>query len=120
MALGDQLAEVTIRGVIALPSPRRFDRAVAIVDLEDVTLVDDYSKRIAEVVINPLDGVHDRIPFSLTVDAGDLSPASSYALTAEIRMTRSDELSRGDFLSTAAHPWPAASDREVTIMVQQI
>jgi len=114
------LAEVTIRGMITLPSPQRFDRAVAIVGLDDVTLVDADSTRIAEAVIDPVDGMHARIPFVLTVDASALRASSSYVLAAEIRTTRKDALSRGDFLSTAAHPWSAASHREATIAVQRI
>jgi uncharacterized lipoprotein YbaY len=114
------MSEVTIRGWVTLAAPEHFDDAVAIVGLDDVTHVDAESTRIAEVVIEPLRGVHARIPFSLSVDANALRASSSFTLTAEIRTTRKEALSRGDFLSTAAHPWSAASDREATIPVQRI
>lgn len=114
------MAEVTIRGWVTLMPPQRFDHAVAIVALDDVTYVDAESTRIAEVVIEPVCGVHARIPFSLRVEASALRASSSYVLTAEIRTLHKDALSRGDFLSTAAHPWSSTSDGEATIAVQRI
>jgi hypothetical protein len=114
------LSEVTIRGWVTLASPQRFNDAIAIVGLDDVTHVDVESKRLAQVVMEPLIGLYGRVPFALTVDISALCASSSYALTAEIRITTKGNLSRGDFLSTAAHPWSPASDREVTIPVQRI
>lgn len=114
------MPEVTIRGWVTLASPQRFDGAVAIVGLDDVTHVDADSTRVAQVVVEPLNGVHARIPFALTVDTDALRASASYVLAAEIRTSGKDELSRGDYLSTAAHPWSTANDREATIPVQRI
>ena len=114
------MAEVTICGWIILQSPEQFDDALAVVALDDVTQIDSKSTRVAEVVIKPLHGVFARIPFSLRVDASAVRASSSYSLVAEIRTKRNEELSRGNFLSTAAHPWSMAGDREATIAVQRI
>ena len=59
------MRKVSIRGWIALPSPQWFDGATAIVGLDDVTLIDALSKRVAETVIEGISGQQDRIPFSL-------------------------------------------------------
>ena len=114
------MAEITIRGWIALTSKEHLEDAVATVSLDDVTHIDAESTRIAEVVIEPLHGVFARIPFSLRVDASAVRASSSHSLAAEIRTKRNKALSRGDFLSTAAHPWSMESDHESTIAVQRI
>ena len=68
--------------------------------LDNVSMIDARSVRIAETVIAPVSGTLDRIPFSLTVTE-PVSKSASYTLSAEIRRSRPGALSRGDFLTTA-------------------
>jgi uncharacterized lipoprotein YbaY len=94
-----------IRGWIRMPSPERFDGAVATIGLDDVTMIDAPSVRIAETSIAPVQGLRDRIPFELTVDDGGLQSSNSYILSAEIWRSGKRALSPGDFATTAAYPW---------------
>lgn len=114
------MAELIVRGCISLPSPERFEDAVAIVALDDVTYVDAESTRIAGVTIAPLHGVYARIPFSLRIEASLLRASASYTITAEIRTTRKEALLRGDFLTMTAHPWSPENNQIAKISVQRI
>jgi uncharacterized lipoprotein YbaY len=98
------MRKVSIRGWIQLPSPQRFDGATAIVGLDDVTLIDASSKRIAETVIEGISGRPDRIPFSLQAE-WDFRARDSYVLAAEVRRSGGDRLGPGDFVTTVAVPW---------------
>jgi uncharacterized lipoprotein YbaY len=114
------MPDITIRGWIALPSTQRFDDAVAVVRLDDVTLVDAKSVRVAQTVIDSIKGERDRIPFTLHVDRDSLRRSSAYSLTAEVRVLRKDKLSDGDLLSTASYPWSVDQTDEAIIVVQRI
>jgi uncharacterized lipoprotein YbaY len=98
------MRKVSIHGWIALPSAQWFDGATAIVGLDDVTLIDALSKRVAETVIEGISGRQDRIPFSLEAQ-WDFRARDSYVLAAEIRRSGGDRLAPGDFLTTVAVPW---------------
>lgn len=98
------MRKVSIRGWIQLPSPQRFDGATAIVGLDDVTLIDARSQRIAETVISGIGGQQDRIPFSLEAQ-WEFRARGSYVLAAEIRRSGGDRLAAGDFVTTVAVPW---------------
>jgi uncharacterized lipoprotein YbaY len=108
-----------IRGWIRLPSPQVFDDAVAIVGLDDVSKIDAPSIRVAEAIIRPIGGLLDRIPFYLTIDP-NLRASDSYVLTAEIRCSKKERLSPGDFLATTAFPWSVSDRTDKTIDVSQI
>jgi hypothetical protein len=94
----------SINGWIRLPAPQLLDGATAIVGIDDVSMIDARSVRVAETVIAPVSGTLDRIPFSLAVPES-LPRSASYRLSAEIRRSRPEALSRGDFLTTTAVPW---------------
>jgi uncharacterized lipoprotein YbaY len=115
------MGTLTIRGWIRLPSPQPFHDAVAIVGLDDVTRIDAPSVRIAEIIIDPICGLRDRIPFCLTAEESLLA-SGSYVLTAEIRRSGKRALSRGDFLTTAAVPWTVGNhgDKVEVLDVNQI
>ena len=113
------MATFTITGSIRLPSAQLLDRATAIVGLDDVSMIDARSVRIAETVIAPVSGTLDRIPFSLTVTE-PVSKSASYTLSAEIRRSKPGALSRGDFLTTAAFPWTEGKVEGNVIEVRQI
>jgi uncharacterized lipoprotein YbaY len=98
------MSTISIGGWIQLPSHHEFERAIAIVGLDDVTQIDAPSKRVAEVVIEPISGSINQIPFRLQAE-GDLSKRRSYVLRAEIRRSQQVKLRPGDFLTTVAVPW---------------
>ena len=98
------MGKITLRAGYELPSTQVFDGATAIVGLDDVTLIDALSTRIAETVIEGISGRQDRIPFSLEVQ-WDFRARDSYVLAAEIRRSGGDRLAPGDFLTTVAVPW---------------
>ncbi len=98
------MRKVSIRGWIQLPSPQLFDGATAIVGLDDVTLIDARSTRIAETVIDGINGRQERIPFSLEAQ-WEFRARDSYVLAAEIRRSGGDRLAVGDFATTVAVPW---------------
>jgi len=98
------MRKVSIRGWIVLPLPQWFDGATAIVGLDDVTLIDALSTRIAQTVIEGISGRQDRIPFSLEAQ-WDFRGRDSYVLAAEIRRSGGDRLAPSDFLTTVAVPW---------------
>ena len=95
------MGTVVIRGWIRLPSRQVFDDAVAIVGLDDVSKIDAPSVRIAETIIDPIRGLHDRIPFSLAAEERLLT-SNSYVLAVEIRGSGKRALGPGDFLTTQA------------------
>jgi len=109
---------VAIRGLIRLPSLQRFEDAVAIVGLDDVSMIDAPSVRVAETRVEPIRGLCDRIPFCLTANE-TLLTSDSYVLAAEIRRSGKEGLAKGDFLTTAAFPWVKGDDDKV-IDVEQI
>ena len=113
------MAGITIRGWIELPAAQSLDGATAIVGLDDVTLIDAPSKRIAETVIAGIRGQHDRIPFSLEVDR-DFRTSDSYVLAAEIRRAGAATLRTGDFLSTVAVPWTVDRTNGVVVPVVRV
>jgi uncharacterized lipoprotein YbaY len=98
------MRKISIRGWIELPSPQSFDDATAIVGLDDVTLIDAVSTRIAETVIEGISGRHDRIPFHLEAQ-WDFRSRDSYVLAAEVRRSGRDRPGPRDFLTTVAVPW---------------
>jgi uncharacterized lipoprotein YbaY len=98
------MRKISIRGWIELPSPQSFDGATAIVGLDDVTLIDALSTRIAETVIEGISGRQDRIPFHLEAQ-WDFRSRDSYVLAAEIRGAGRDRPGPGDFLTTVTVPW---------------
>lgn len=98
------MRKISIRGWIELPSPQSFDGATAIVGLDDVTLIDALSTRIAATVIKGISGQQDRIPFHLEAQ-WDFRSRDSYVLAAEIRGAGRDRPGPGDFLTTVAVPW---------------
>ena len=105
------MRKVAIRGWIVLPSPQWFDGATAIVGLDDVTLIDALSTRIAETVIEGIQraaGSHSVQPGSAVGFPGH---RDSYVLAAEIRCSGRDRLAPGDFLTTVAVPWISRSDQ---------
>lgn len=108
----------TIRGWIVLPSPQKFEHAVAIVGLDDVSKIDVPSVRISETAIK-VEGVQHRIPFCLTADEASLA-GDSFVLSAEIRCSEKERLRRGDFLTTAAFPWHRDEKRNMLLEVAQI
>ena len=85
------MSKIIIRGWIQLPSPQSFDGAVAVVGLDDVTLIDALSRRVAETVIAGISGRQGRIPFSLDVHR-DFQASDSYVLAAEIRCSGEQKL----------------------------
>jgi uncharacterized lipoprotein YbaY len=113
------MIKLTIRGSIQLPSPHRFSGAVAVVGLEDVTMADAPSRRIAETVIEPISGSCDRIPFSIMVE-GDFPASKSYVLAAQIRHSHNEGLRPGDFLTTVAVPWTVGKTDENVVPVRRI
>src|SRR5205085_8313170 len=86
-----QMSEIIVRGWIELPGRELLDRAVAIVVLDDVTMIDSPAVRVAETVIEGISGWQDKIPFSLEV-RGELSVRSSYVLSAQIRQFGAKDL----------------------------
>jgi uncharacterized lipoprotein YbaY len=106
------MSKIAIRGWIELPSPQFFDGAIAIVGLDDVTLIDAPSQRLAQTVIEGIHGRQDRIPFSLEVNR-NFQPSGSYVLAAEIRCSGENRLRPGDFLTTVAVPWSDATEGNV-------
>ncbi|HEV7409515.1 MAG TPA: hypothetical protein VGO01_13605 [Bradyrhizobium sp.] len=113
------MATFTITGSIRLPAPQLLDGATAIVGLDNVSMIDARSVRIAETIIAPITGTLDRIPFSLTVTE-PLPRSASYTLSAEIRRSGAAALSRGDFLTTTAFPWTEGALEGNVIDVRQI
>jgi len=113
------MGTMALRGWIQLPSTQVFDGAMAIVGLDDVTLIDSPSRRKAETLIEPVNGSLVRIPFQLDVDES-LSPRNSYVLTAEVRKLRKDRIQSGDFLTTVAVPWSPGDRGEAVVPVSQI
>jgi len=108
-----------IRGFIRLPSPQQFNGAVAVVSLDDVSMIDAPSVRVAETTIDVIDGKHDRIPFRFTVDEQLLS-SDSYVLAAEVRRSSKFQLIPGDFLTTVAFPWTPHHGGEQVLDVVKI
>ncbi|WP_156435351.1 YbaY family lipoprotein [Bradyrhizobium lablabi] len=98
------MRKISIHGWIELPSPQSFDGATATVGLDDVTLIDALSTRIAETVIEGISGRQDRIPFHLEA-RWDFRARDSYVLAAEIRRSGRGRAGPGDFLTTVAVPW---------------
>jgi uncharacterized lipoprotein YbaY len=113
------MSKVTIRGWIQLPSPHPFNGAVAVVGLDDVTRIDAPSERVAETIIEPIQGSHDRIPFCLESDV-NLSTPNSYVLAAQIRCSGENRLRPGDFLTTVAVPWTVGRTHDNIVEVSRI
>jgi hypothetical protein len=113
------MKDIRIRGVIILPQQETFADATAIVGLDDVTMIDAPSRRIAETTIAHVHGAWKRIPFELTARF-DPSAAASYVLAAEIRVGPRDAPGLADYLSTIACPWSPADVDQKTIFVQRI
>lgn len=111
-----RMSKTTISGSIRLPARQSFTNAVAIVGLDDVTLVDAPSRRIAETVIEPVDGSLERIPFRLETQA-TFPAGKAYVLSAEIRRSGETRIGPGDFVTTVAVPWApgAAGDTDVPV-----
>jgi hypothetical protein len=93
-----------IQGIISLNEHEVFDDATATVGLDDVTLVDRPSKRVAEVTIEHVHGRIHQIPFVLDWKA-DLEPGAMYVLTAVIRREARTGVAVGDYINTVALPW---------------
>lgn len=113
------MRKISIRGWIELPSPQSFDGATAIVGLDDVTLIDALSTRIAATVIKGISGQQDRIPFHLEAQ-WDFRSRDSYVLAAEIRGAGRDRPGPGDFLTTVAVPWTVDQTDGNTVPVTRI
>jgi uncharacterized lipoprotein YbaY len=113
------MGKITLRGWIQLPSTQVFEGAVAIVGLDDVTLIDAPSRRIAEAVIESVNGSLHRIPFRLEVE-GSLSTLKRYVLTAEVRTSREERIHPGDFLTTVAVPWTPGDTGDNAVPVSRI
>jgi len=113
------MSEIIVRGWIELPGRELLDRAVAIVVLDDVTMIDSPAVRVAETVIEGISGWQDKIPFSLEV-RGELSVRSSYVLSAQIRQFGAKDLRPGDFLTTVAVPWAATETSGNLVPVSRI
>lgn len=114
------MSDFRIHGRILLPASEQAREGVAIVGLDDVTVIDSLSRRIAEQVIDPLPSRATEIRFSLQVPASLVLDAASYSLAAEIRTSSRKSLSPGDYLSTVSHPWSPGDDAEHLIQVQRI
>lgn len=113
------MPEIIVRGWIELPARELFTAAVAVVGIDDVTKIDAPSRRVAETVVEPVNGWQDRIPFSLKVQ-GEVSARNSYVLSAEIRRFGEKDLRPGDFLTTVAVPWTAAETGRNVVPVSRI
>lgn len=113
------MRKISIRGWIELPSPQSFDGATAIVGLDDVTLIDALSTRIAATVIKGISGQQDRIPFHLEAQ-WDFRSRDSYVLAAEIRGAGRDRPGPGDFLTTVAVPWTVDQTDGISVPVTRI
>jgi uncharacterized lipoprotein YbaY len=110
---------IVIRGRIRLPARQRLDHATAIVGIDDVGLIDAPAVRVAEVVIEALDGEYDTIPFALPVDASRLASAAC-VVSAEIRRSGRARRARGDFLTTTSYPLSPTERSDLVIDVEQI
>ena len=108
-----------IRGFIRLPSPQQFNGAIAVVGLDDVSMIDAPAVRVAAATIGAIRGTCDRIAFRFTVEERRLT-ARSYVLAAEVRRSPAGRLSPGDFLTTAAFPWTPDDRGEQVLDVVQI
>lgn len=95
---------VRITGTIRLERPEIFRDATAVVSLDDVTMLDALSSRIAETRIEHIRGRHAEIPFELDARF-EPSQRASYVLSAEIREGGAGALRAGDYLSQVACPW---------------
>lgn len=113
------MIKLTIHGAIQLPSPHRFAGAVAVVGLDDVTMMDAPSRRVAETVIEPITGSRDRIPFFIVAE-GDFPAGNSYVLAAQIRHSKEQGLRPGDFLTTVAVPWTIDDTGDNVVPVRRI
>ncbi|MEA2863509.1 MAG: hypothetical protein QOF14_5781 [Hyphomicrobiales bacterium] len=104
-----------IAGIVRLESPEPLDAALLVVALLDVTYLDAPSRIVAERSYQ-ISGRPAEIPFHLPLPEAVLPASASYVLKAEIRRTNPADLRRGDYLSTAAHPWsPGETGAVVTV-----
>lgn len=108
-----------IRGVIRLAQREMFDDATAIVGLDDVTMIDAPSRRVAEKIIEHVRGLQTEIPFELTARF-EPSASASYVLSAEIRLGAGDPHGPADHVSTIACPWSPADVGRKTVPVRKI
>jgi uncharacterized lipoprotein YbaY len=120
LRLGGEMGAFVIRGWIRLPSPEQLDGAVATIGLDDVTMLDASSVRVAETSIDPVHGLNDRIPFQLTVDESRLQSSNAYILSAAIWRSGKRALSPGDFATTAAYPWTVGDSQEHILDVTRV
>lgn len=116
---GPAMKEIRIQGIISLARQEMFADATAIVGLDDVTMIDAPSRRIAETIIEHVSGLRDQIPFELTTRF-EPSASASYALAAEIRLGPRDAPGLADYVSTIACPWAPTDVAPKTILVQRI
>jgi uncharacterized lipoprotein YbaY len=109
---------VPIKGIVRLAAPDVFEDATVIIGLDDVSLIDAPSRRIAERTIEHVRGPRAEIPFRLEVPSG-LSRSSDYVLSAEIHRS-GEALAAGDYLSVAACPWRPGETEDQVIPVRKI
>jgi len=107
----------SLRGIVRVERPQEFAGAVLVVALHDVTYADAPSHVVAERIYR-VSGRRTEIPFCLPLPHA-VPASAAYSLKAEIRCTDPKTLSRGDYLSTVAHPWSPGQTQAV-VVVQKI
>lgn len=83
-----------------------FQDANLIIRLEDTSLADAPARLVAQTVLHDVSWNGDpaqTLPFTLDVPDG-LAPHIRHELRLHLDRTRSGEITRGDFITTQAHP----------------
>jgi len=83
-----------------------FQDADLIIRLEDTSLADAPARLLAQTVLHGVSWRGDPAQtqaFALEIP-DDLTPASHYDLRMHLDISRSGQISRGDFITTQAHP----------------
>ncbi len=83
-----------------------FQDADLIIRLEDTSLADAPARLLAQTVLHGVSWRGDPAQtqaFTLEIP-DDLTPAARYDLRMHLDTTRSGQISRGDFITTQAHP----------------
>jgi uncharacterized lipoprotein YbaY len=113
-----------VHGRVVLPPEIPHERAGTVrVQVEDVSRLDAPSTVVAEQRIEDVDiEASSEVPFALEVPAGPGGPGRHYSVRVHIDVTVSGEVTKGDYVSTAAYPVLAedAEQREVVVTVRRV